>query len=125
MVARSRYGDLRPFPVAETKHRDSILMTTEVPANVSYHVLEAARKLALDAVSLLDGEPAEQHLELACVDACCSAALHAARNAHQLLPTERGKWVCYGPWQGPACCQACHCWTLGGSFCKPESVLGL
>ena len=59
MVARSRHGDLRPFPVAETKHKDSILMTTEVPANVSYHVLEAARKLALDAVSLLDGVPAE------------------------------------------------------------------
>ena len=55
MVARSRHGDLRPFPVAETKHKDSILMTTEVPASVSYHVLEAARKLALDAVSLLDG----------------------------------------------------------------------
>ena len=60
MVARSRHGDLRAFPVAETKHKDSILMTTEVPANVGYHVLEAARRLAMDAVSLLDGEQLQQ-----------------------------------------------------------------
>ena len=120
MVARSRYGDLRPFPVAETKHRDSILMTTEVPANVSYHVLEAARKLALDAVSLLDGEPAGRHL--ACVDACCSAALHAAWTHTGCCRPSVGNGL---PWQGPACCQACHGWTLGRSLCKPEPFLGL
>lgn len=71
MVARSRTGDTRPFPVAETKHKDSILLTTEVPANVSYRVLEDARALALDVVSLLDGVLVFFPASHGCCDRCC------------------------------------------------------
>ena len=106
MVARSRNGDTRPFPVAETKHKDSILLTTEVPANVSYHILDAARQLALNVVSLLDGA---WHA----TPGVCGRTLygHAARrgigqqHTHAFRRVKAAARACWRSACAPACCQ--------------------
>ena len=55
MVARSKAGEVRAYPVVETFHRDSILHVTECPADVPAAVAAKARAMALDAVSSLEG----------------------------------------------------------------------
>lgn len=55
MVARSRAGEVLPFPVVETIHRDSICWVTEAPAAVSPQIAEAASAAAAAAVAALDG----------------------------------------------------------------------
>ena len=55
MVARSRSGEVLPFPVVETIHRDSICWVTEAPADVPRKTTEAASKAAAVAVAALDG----------------------------------------------------------------------
>ena len=55
MVARSKAGEVRAYPVVETFHRDSILHVTECPADVPAAVAAKARAVALDAVSSLEG----------------------------------------------------------------------
>ena len=55
MVARSRSGEVLPFPVVETVHRDSICWVTEAPADVSPRTREAAAAAAAAAVAALDG----------------------------------------------------------------------
>ena len=55
MVARSRNGEVLPFPVVETIHRDSICWVTEAPADVSSKITEAASAAATVAVAALDG----------------------------------------------------------------------
>lgn len=58
MVARSRDGSTRAFPVVETVHRNSILLVTEAPAHVPLEVQHRAQQVAEKAVSCLDGEVA-------------------------------------------------------------------
>ena len=91
MVARSRQGDTRPFPVAETKHKNSILLTTEVPANVSYRVLEDARSLALDVVGLLDGRCLCRVLCMACERAQAELLANPAGARQRQLPSAGGR----------------------------------
>ena len=55
MVARSRNGEVLPFPVVETIHRDSICWVTEAPADVSRKITEAAAAAAAAAGAALDG----------------------------------------------------------------------
>ena len=55
MVARSRSGEVLPFPVVETVHRDSICWVTEAPADVSPRTREAAAAAAAAAIAALDG----------------------------------------------------------------------
>jgi len=55
MVARSRNGEVLPFPVVETIHRDSICWVTEAPADVGSATAEAASRAAAVAVAALDG----------------------------------------------------------------------
>ena len=56
MVARSRDGSTRAFPVVQTVHRNSILLVTEAPANVPKRVYQQAQRVAEKAVACLDGE---------------------------------------------------------------------
>ncbi len=56
MVARSREGTTRAFPVVETIHRNSILLVTEAPAHVPEDVRQRAREVAESAVACLDGK---------------------------------------------------------------------
>ena len=56
MVARSRDGSTRAFPVVETIHRDSILLVTEAPAHVPEDVRQRAQQVAESAIACLDGE---------------------------------------------------------------------
>ena len=55
MVARSRDGSTKAFPVVETIHRNSILLVTEAPAHVSEDVRRCAQRVAESAVACLDG----------------------------------------------------------------------
>lgn len=55
MVARSRDGSTRAFPVVETVHRNSILLVTEAPAQVPPEVQRRAQEVAQSAVASLDG----------------------------------------------------------------------
>ncbi len=55
MVGRSREGSTRAFPVVETVHRNSILLVTEAPAQVSPDVQRRAQEVAEQAVACLDG----------------------------------------------------------------------
>lgn len=48
VFTRSMDGDIRYFPVGENVHRDHILHTTTVPANVSENVLNKAKQAAKD-----------------------------------------------------------------------------
>ncbi len=56
MVARSRDGSTRAFPVVETVHQNSILLVTEAPANVPKSIYQQAQQVAEKAVACLDGE---------------------------------------------------------------------
>ena len=56
MVARSRSGALRSYPVVETLHRDSICHTTEAPALIPTAVERRALQVAEKAVGCLEGE---------------------------------------------------------------------
>ena len=56
MVARSRDGSTRAFPVVETVHQNSILLVTEAPAHVHARVHQQAQQVAEKAVACLDGE---------------------------------------------------------------------
>ena len=56
MVARSREGRTRAFPVVETIHRNSILLVTEAPAHVPEDTRQRARQVAESAVACLDGK---------------------------------------------------------------------
>lgn len=55
MVARSREGATRAFPVVETIHRDSILLVTEAPAHIPADTRQRAQEVAERAVACLDG----------------------------------------------------------------------
>lgn len=57
MVARSRDGSTKAFPVVETIHRNSILLVTEAPAHVPEDVRQRAQQVAESAVACLDGKP--------------------------------------------------------------------
>jgi phosphoribosylaminoimidazole carboxylase (NCAIR synthetase) len=57
MVARSRSGETRAFPVVETVQRDSICHVTEAPAQVSEAARNAATRIAESAVATLEGGP--------------------------------------------------------------------
>ena len=57
MVARSRSGETRAFPVVETVQKDSICHVTEAPAQVSEAVRSAAARIAEGAVATLEGAP--------------------------------------------------------------------
>ena len=55
MVARSRDGSTKAFPVVETIHRNSILLVTEAPAHVPEELRQRAQEVAESAVACLDG----------------------------------------------------------------------
>lgn len=55
MVARSRNGTTRAFPVVETIHKDNICHTTEAPAQVPAEVALRAQQVAKQAVACLEG----------------------------------------------------------------------
>ena len=56
MVARSRNGEIKAFPVVETIHKDNICHTTEAPARVPHQVQLNAQQVASQAVACLEGE---------------------------------------------------------------------
>ncbi|KAL0038459.1 hypothetical protein WJX77_007178 [Trebouxia sp. C0004] len=55
MVARSRNGETKAFPVVETIHKDNICHTTEAPARVPHETLLKAQQVAQQAVECLEG----------------------------------------------------------------------
>ena len=55
MVARSRGGETRAFPVVETVQKDSICHVTEAPAQVGDAVRREATRVAERAVATLEG----------------------------------------------------------------------
>ena len=55
MVARSRNGEIKAFPVVETIHKDNICHTTEAPARVPPQVQLHAQQVASQAVACLEG----------------------------------------------------------------------
>ena len=55
MVARSRNGTTKAFPVVETIHKDSICHTTETPAQVPAETALRAQQVAEQAVACLEG----------------------------------------------------------------------
>ena len=55
MVARSRNGETKAFPVVETIHKDSICHTTEAPAQIPAAVQLQAQRVAQQAVGFLEG----------------------------------------------------------------------
>ena len=55
IVVRSRDGQIVPYPLVETIHRDNICHVTEAPANVSKQVEDEALRVAVKAVEALDG----------------------------------------------------------------------
>lgn len=55
MVARSRNGETKAFPVVETIHKDNICHTTEAPARVPHDTLLKAQQVAQQAVECLEG----------------------------------------------------------------------
>lgn len=55
MVARAKSGEVAAFPVAETLHRDSILLAAEAPARIPAALRDRARSVAERAVACLDG----------------------------------------------------------------------
>ncbi len=55
MVARSRNGETKAFPVVETIHKDNICHTTEAPARVPHETLLTAQQVAQQAVECLEG----------------------------------------------------------------------
>ncbi|KAA6420039.1 MAG: phosphoribosylaminoimidazole chloroplastic-like [Trebouxia sp. A1-2] len=55
MVARSRSGETKAFPVVETIHKDNICHTTEAPARVPHETLLKAQQVAQQAVECLEG----------------------------------------------------------------------
>ena len=57
MVARSRNGDTKAFPVVETIHKDNICHTTQAPARVPPDTLLKAQQVAERAVACLEGGP--------------------------------------------------------------------
>ena len=60
MVARSRNGETKAFPVVETIHKDNICHTTEAPARVPHQVQLKAQQVASQAVACLEGEDGTQ-----------------------------------------------------------------
>lgn len=55
MVARSRNGELKSFPVVETIHKDNICHTTEAPARIPSSIRLKAQQVAQQAVACLEG----------------------------------------------------------------------
>lgn len=55
MVARSRNGETKAFPVVETIHKDNICHTTEAPARVPANTQLRAQQVASQAVACLEG----------------------------------------------------------------------
>lgn len=55
MVARSRNGSTKAFPVVETIHKDNICHTTEAPAQVTAEITLRAQQVAEQAVACLEG----------------------------------------------------------------------
>ncbi|CAG9460415.1 unnamed protein product [Pedinophyceae sp. YPF-701] len=55
MVARSRVGEVKAYPLVQTVHRNSICLVTEAPAAVTSVVASKARGLAERAISSLYG----------------------------------------------------------------------
>ena len=55
MVARSRNGSTKAFPVVETIHKDNICHTTEAPAQVAAEITLRAQQVAEQAVACLEG----------------------------------------------------------------------
>lgn len=55
MVARSRGGEIKSFPVVQTIHRDNICHTTEAPARVPASIQAEAQRIAEQAVAALEG----------------------------------------------------------------------
>ncbi len=56
MVARSRNGETKAFPVVETIHKDNICHTTEAPARVPQETIFKAQQVAQQAVECLEGK---------------------------------------------------------------------
>ena len=56
MVARSRNGETKAFPVVETIHKDNICHTTEAPARVPTDIQLRAQQVASQAVACLEGK---------------------------------------------------------------------
>ncbi|MCB2081811.1 MAG: ATP-grasp domain-containing protein, partial [Rickettsiales bacterium] len=54
IVARSTNGEMRAFPVAENTHREGILHTSRVPAQVPHAVAEQAQAITLQLAEALD-----------------------------------------------------------------------
>ena len=60
MVARSRGGETRAFPVVETVQKDSICHVTEAPAQVSNAARQEATRVAERAVATLEGSSSQR-----------------------------------------------------------------
>lgn len=56
MVAKSRDGSTRAFPVVETIHKNSILLVTEAPAHIPEEIRQRAQQVAESAIACLDGD---------------------------------------------------------------------
>lgn len=56
MVAKSRDGSTRAFPVVETIHKNSILLVTEAPAHIPEEIRQRAQQVAEKAIACLDGD---------------------------------------------------------------------
>lgn len=82
MVARGRSGELAASPVAETLHRDSILLAAEAPARIPAALRERARAVAERAVGCLDGA----HAHPVRVRVWVSWACARGRRARSRLP---------------------------------------
>lgn len=54
MVARNKKGQIATFPIAENIHKNNVLDTTIVPANISPKIKEAAEILAKNVVTCLN-----------------------------------------------------------------------
>jgi len=55
MVVRGTHGEVRAYPVVETEQKDSICHITVCPARITEKSRVLAERIALDAVSSLDG----------------------------------------------------------------------
>jgi 5-(carboxyamino)imidazole ribonucleotide synthase len=54
MVARNKKGQIATFPIAENIHKNNVLDTTIVPANISPKIKEAAEIIAKNVVTCLN-----------------------------------------------------------------------
>lgn len=88
MVARSRNGTTKAFPVVETIHKDNICHTTEAPAQVPADVAARAQQVAEQAVSCLEGNQHPATYEM-CIVSCETAAWSTAcQDSHRILTND-------------------------------------